>query len=41
MKQAPAAPPVALDPRLATYARCGLLTYPASCFTGSRLSTKA
>jgi hypothetical protein len=35
------APPVPLDKGLATYSRDGLLTYPASCFSGTRLATKA
>lgn len=36
-----AAPQVALDPKLATYHRDGLLTYPSSCFRGTKLATKA
>ncbi len=35
------APPVALDPKLATYHRDGLLTYPSSCFRGNRIDIKA
>jgi hypothetical protein len=40
-KPGPATPGVALDPKLATYSRDGLLTYPASAWRGRRLVAQA
>jgi len=35
------APQAPLEGNLATYSQDGILTYPASCFRGTRLTTKA